>query len=287
LFEAVCNISEQLACVSQQLVVVDNASSDGSVEMILDLFPGLTIVRNASNLGYGAGNNKGATVLLKRHFPFLLFMNPDVFLFPGTLISLRTALVENRRGGCVGGVPISPIGGAGAVARRKPSFLEKVLTDAFWQKLFGRAIARRHFLQARELRDVAQVYALAIGACVMYRAEAFVHIGGFDERVFLHSEEFVMAERLARAGWSVLVSPFAQYGHIGGASMNQIPIGRRLHQIRSEQVLVRSYYQWSAMKCGVLRAIRYCELPYYCVKNTWTRVISERERSVSPGRWLL
>jgi GT2 family glycosyltransferase len=274
LVQSVRSAYQFLTSPEQQLVVVDNSSTDGSIEQISRWWSNITILRNPSNIGYGRGNNVGADELIKRGFRFLLFMNPDVILFSTTLTALEKSLQTHPNLGCIGGVPISPDGTHAPVARNFPSFVDKMVTDAFWHKVIGRRIAKRHFVQANELSEVTEVYALGVGACVMYRTEAFIQAGGFDDQIFLYSEELIMAERLARAGWRTGVSPSAQYCHIGGASTRLMPFKRRIQQIRSEQHLVENYYRWNPLKCKLLLAIRGVELAYYAPKSLWVRLNS-------------
>lgn len=250
----------------EQIVVVDNASNDSSLQILVERCPNTKIVQNRQNLGYGAGNNVGARWLARKGFDYLLFVNPDVILDATTIQFLRECFRRDARAGCAGGVPIHPSGRQTAVARRKADLLEKVIADSFLQRLLPAPLLRIHFLYADQAFEGQRVYCLAYGACVMYRTDAFWQVQGFDERVFLYSEEFIMAERLLKAGWHVVVSPGAKYVHIGGASTRRIPLRRRLHLIQSEQHVVRNYYGWSSTACHTLFVWRCCELPYYALK---------------------
>jgi N-acetylglucosaminyl-diphospho-decaprenol L-rhamnosyltransferase len=270
---AVSSACRVVASPAGQIVVVDNASTDDSVAILEKAFPEITIIRSPTNRGYGTGNNIGATELARRGFDFLLFMNPDVLLRQTTISRLLQALSRDHRAGCAGGVPIRGSSGREPVARNKPTVLEKLVMDSFLQRITPRRFVDRHIMILGAVPESTRVYSLAIGACIMFRTNAFLEAGGFDERVFLYSEEFTMAERLLRAGWHIVVSRWAEYDHIGALSTRQISFMRRVHFIRSEQYLLRDYYLWHPVLCQGFLSFRYLELFLYLARDLVWRLV--------------
>ncbi len=172
----------------QQLVVVDNDSADGSIFRVLAAHPQLTVIFNQRNLGYAAGNNVGASLLVTR-FGFLVFINPDVTLQKKTLSQLVKAFARDSSLGCVGGVPMALSGGPIPVARTRPTpFQQLLLSRPIRRILPKRHYVDRCFMKIDDVSEEATVYALAVGACVMSRTTAFIGIGGFDEGTFLYNE---------------------------------------------------------------------------------------------------
>jgi GT2 family glycosyltransferase len=241
------------------LVIVDNASSDNSVALLRAEFPKATIIENPANLGYAAGNNVGARHLMALGCEFLVFLNPDVLIADQVLESLVETLVSRPRAGCSGGVPLTASGEPTVVARNRPSWLEKIVVYGPLRRIpLLERLCRRHFVSANDLVDGASVYAVC-GACIAFRTAIFNEIAGFDEHTFLYEEEFITAERLRKRGLEVVVSTKARYTHFEALSTEKMPYRRKLYFYASESYLLRRYYQWNPLFCGLLRLYRYLE----------------------------
>ena len=246
-------------------IVVDNCSSDDSVSLAQRHFPALQVIKNPSNVGYAAGNNIGARALLAEGCNFLMFVNPDVVLGSSSILELLNALKGNARAGLAGAAYSTRQGRRCIPVRTRPSFFEKSLAYSPLSRLsFLRPLHARHFVDIDSLRDGQEVYAVS-GACLVFRADAFSQIAGFDERTFLYEEEFTTAERLASAGLASVFSKKAQYFHFDGLSTEQIWCRRRIHFIRSEQYILRQYFCWNLALRLSIRIQRYFELIVYII----------------------
>jgi N-acetylglucosaminyl-diphospho-decaprenol L-rhamnosyltransferase len=254
--------------IRTDIVVVDNASMDCSVDLARQRFPEIPVIVNSYNMGYAAGNNVGARHLIERGCEFLIFINPDVILEPGSHAALIRTLLRNPKAGCAGGVSTTtPPRGVSTAARTRPSGLEKLVYYGPLNRIGAiKRLCREHFLNPDSLVEGATVYAVS-GACIAFRTEAFRQIGGFDEKTFLYEEEFIVAERLLAREWQTVLSKEARYLHVHGLSTGRIPYRRRLHFIASEQYLLRDYYQWSPVTCSVLKIHRYIE--WLCYALVW------------------
>ena len=241
------------------VVVVDNASSDGSADAAASAAPCIHIVRSSSNVGFARGHNLGARYLLDRECDYLLFINPDVLITPAALRSLVETLSNEPRAGCCGGLPINERGVSRMACRNKPSPGDKLFLYGPAVRLsFTKPLFSRHFLDYRKLQDGSPVYAIS-GACILFRAIAFKDINGFDEATFLYEEEFIISEKLEARGWKTVVSTSSNYFHDEAHSTSQIPNRRRLHFIRSEQYLLKRYYGYSASVLWSFRIFRLIE----------------------------
>jgi GT2 family glycosyltransferase len=254
------------------IVVVDNHSSDESIALLRNNFPDTSILQNSKNLGFAKGNNLGARYLLSLGCDALHFVNPDVLINEESCSALLETLNRIPRAGCVGGVAFNNEGISRMVARTRPTPLEKLILYGPLHRIPGlEKYHGRHFLDPETLCDGQSVYAIT-GACFLFRAAAFEEIGGFDESTFLYEEEFIIAERLKRLGWLVVLCKACIYFHREAQSTDLMPYRRRLHFIQSEQYLLRYYYAWPSVRRHLLRLVRYVEWGVYCVSwLVWKR----------------
>ena len=199
-------------------IVIDNASSDGSVDALAAL-PRTTVVRNARNAGFGAAVNQAA---VRSTAPLLWILNPDCLVHPGAFAALAETL--DAHADCAIAAPrlLNADGSVQASARGNPTA---------WTGLFGRntlltkifpsaAVARRN-LPARDL--VASGVESApvdwvMGAAMLVRRGMFDAVSGFDEGYFLYWEDADLCRRLWTRGWSTRYVPRAVVTHDGGAS---------------------------------------------------------------------
>jgi N-acetylglucosaminyl-diphospho-decaprenol L-rhamnosyltransferase len=198
----------------EDVVVVDNASFDGSAEGLGSGDPALRLVRAGSNLGYGAGANLGAR---SARGETLLICNPDLDLEPEAVKILSAALAEHDEVAVVGPQILTPEGERYPSARSFPTLVESLghgfvglfSEDNPWTRRY------KHLdLEPTESCGVDWVS----GACALVRREAFESVGGFDEAYFMYVEDVDLCWRLRRAGWSVLYEPAAVVTHVQGAS---------------------------------------------------------------------
>jgi hypothetical protein len=261
-------VKEALKCVHHEIVVVDNHSSDNSVTIAEQQYGGPTvkIISSPINTGYSRGNNIGARYLLERGCKYLAFVNPDVTVRADTLARMQDALTDNQDAGCVGGIAIISGRPSKGCFRTKPTFTEKFWLYSSaryfpvlhsWLSGITESLENRHLLPISS--SVQPVYAVS-GACIMFPADIFAEIGGFDESTFLFQEEFIISERLLRAGRKVYACPDAIYDHLLGHSVGVHPLRSYWFLIKSEQHLTRTYYKWSVPKRALMTAIRYADL---------------------------
>ena len=209
-----------------EVVVVDNASSDGSARMVRESFPDCRLLALEDNLGFGAANNLAAE---SARGDALLLLNSDAWLEDGTLPRLAAALAADPRLALAAPELRYPDG--------RPQFAwapeTGVLGEAV-QMLRNRFESRpwAHREPPRWLRPL-----LGPGwysaACVLLRRTAFEAVGGFDEAIFLYFEDVDLCRRLRRAGWQLATVPGAVAYHVKGGSR---PSGRGEIEYRRAQL---------------------------------------------------
>src|SRR3954451_917893 len=193
-------------------IVVDNACPSRSPELVRDL-PGVTVVEMGRNAGFGAGCNAGAQA---GDGDAILFLNPDASMTADDVRKLARAFEEHPRCGAVGPHIAEVTGETQLSIRRIPT-----LASAFSEALY-----LHHLLRGRPWAsevvssgyDTAHEVEWLSGAVVCIRRSAFEQIGGFDERLFMYSEDTDIGVRLRDAGWTQRYEPAATSWHVGGGS---------------------------------------------------------------------
>lgn len=234
----------------RDVVVVDNASPDGSAEMVSGEFPAVLLIANHSNLGYGAAANQAVKACSE---DFVLLLNADTAPTEGALTALSTYLREHPDVAIVGPRLVFP---DGALQPSCYPFLTPANVLLVMSGLNG-VIGRLPFIAARHLptsshlsaRRVPWVKGAALGMC----KAAFESVGGFDETFFLYGEEHDLCYRLARSGWKTHFTPAATVLHIERAS------SRGRERMVTEQIygsLIHFYrLHYSNLRLATLRLV--------------------------------
>jgi len=202
------------------VVVVDNASSDSSVEVVRAADPAVTVVETGANLGFGTGVNRGADVATG---DYLLILNPDTVVEPGTVKALSEALDRDRGLGVVGPRMENLDGTLYPSVRRFPD-LAVAAGHAFVGLVWaGNPFTRRYrMLDWDHDRSAADVDWVG-GACLLVRRSAFDVVAGFDEAYFMYVEDVDLCWRIRQAGWRVGYEPGGRVVHALGGSSRLAP----------------------------------------------------------------
>ena len=224
--------------VAARVTVIDNASSDGSSEGLATSLP-LTVVRNADNRGFGAACNQGAA---GSEADFLLFLNPDTRLMPGSFAQpvryLRTP--ENEKVGIVG---IQLVDADGHVARntaRAPTAWSMVGNSVGLDRLAPRLFPP-HFV-TQWAHDQTRTVDQVMGAFFLVRRSVFEALGGFDERFFVYYEDLDLSVRAHAQGWSSVYLSTAQAFHRGQGTTEGATARRTFYFCRSRILYARKHF---------------------------------------------
>ena len=208
-----------------EIVVVDNGSSDGSIEAVekykQSLRQGLkskfkfNIIENKKNLGFAEGNNVGMKYALKQGTDYILVLNNDTELHKNLLTELMKAAEKKKDGGAFSPKIYFAKGYEYHKDRYKKSELGRVIWAAGgevdWENVYGenRGVDEVDSGQYNKLAKVD----FSSGACVLYRAKALRRVGLFDERYFAYYEDTELSVRMARRGWKNYYVPSAVLWH--------------------------------------------------------------------------
>lgn len=217
--------------IPHEVIVVDNASSDGSGDFIEKNFPDVRLIKNAANKGFAGACNQGADIARGK---YLFFLNPDTILEKDSLGRLLE-FVENRS--WIGAVGPRLIGRDGRVqnsVRRFPTIrgivLRKILP-------FGRKERLVYRLPDSIPSSVDQVS----GAAFLIKKDLWKDVGGMDERFFMFYEEVDLCRRLKDLGYNIYYLPTARIIHLGGGSRHKDRQAVKNHSIRSMYLYFQKY----------------------------------------------
>ncbi len=225
---------------SHEIIVVDNASSDGTAQAVEKNFPQVRIIRNMQNTGFARGANQGAAAGAGK---WVLFFNPDAYLKESLLGPLLRCAESDFRIAAVGSRVEFPDGRHQPTAGVFPGLLLD-FSDLFLGPVnFLPRFMRPNCILNRDFPKVRQVDWLS-GSCLMVKREIFEKDGGFDEQFFLGEEDIDLGFRLKKDGWKVMYCPDAVMVHAGGQS--------RRKNSRSFFYLLQGRYPFYKKNRGVL-----------------------------------
>ncbi len=243
-------VESLLVAGAVRVVVVDNASGDGSAEALRarrDL-PSVRVVDAGTNLGYGSAVNRGMATLAEE---LVLVCNPDVVVETGTLQELAGVLAAAPVAGVAGPSIWNTDGSLYPSARRFPSYIEAGVHALAGLFVPGNRLSRRYRMEGElgtpgegepvgvgeAVRDNSGTKARQVdwvsGAIFLARRRALEEVRGFDEGYFMYGEDVDLCWRLGRAGWGVLYVPGARAVHEGAVSTSRQPYRMILAHHRS------------------------------------------------------
>jgi len=218
-----------------EIIVVDNASTDGSADMVRDKYPSVKLIQNETNVGYARGNNQAMKLASHEYY---LLLNPDTEVTEFALERLLDFMISYPGVGAAGCRLIHPNGVVQRSVRTFPT-PDVILFEALGlSKLFPRhrwfGKYRMGWWNYADLREVDQ----PMGSCLILRRKAIEEVGGMDEEFPIFFNDVDLCYRLKRAGWRIYFVPDATVIHHGGRSTSQV---RREMIIESHRSLLRFY----------------------------------------------
>jgi len=221
-----------------EVVVVDNESTDGSVDSLLAAGVDVRVVRSPGNVGYARGANLGIAAC---RAPVVAVLNPDAEIEPGTAAALLERLDREPDLGAVGPRILNFDGTDYPSARSLPSVVDAAghgVLGLFWPTNPFTRRYRHLDADPDRSRDVDWVS----GAAVWLRRDALDDVGGWDERYFMYMEDLDLCWRLRRSGWRVAYEPAGRVTHVQGVSASRRPYRMILEHHRSAWRFTRRRY---------------------------------------------
>lgn len=204
--------------IKYDIVVVDNASSDGSPKFIKNNYPLVILILNDKNIGFSAANNKAIN---RTNSKYIMLINSDCQVYEGSIDNLIEFMEKNTDIGIVGPKIVNSDGSIQHSCRRFPS----IMNAGFHTILTGIA-PNNPFSRKYKLADVNRDIPFGVdwvsGSCMVIRREALKDTGGLDENYFMYVEDIDICYRMWQENWKVYYYPHCKImHHIGGSSGNQ------------------------------------------------------------------
>jgi len=277
--DCLASVYAQTRHVSTEVIVVDNASTDGSPQMVERDFPQVRLIENADNRGFAAANNQGMGVATGR---YILLLNSDTIVLDDAIDKTVTFADQHPRAAVVGCRVLNRDRTLQPTCFMYPSVLNMLLFATCLNKLFpgSRFFGREQMTWWK--RDDEREVEVVTGCFMLARRAAIDQVGLMDESFFMYGEETDWCFRFAQAGWKVLFTPQAEIIHLGGASSsraaNEMTLQLKagvLQFICKHDTRVR--YVGSCVLMGAFLALR---IPFWAAKS----ILSRRDRRTSWSR---
>ena len=240
---ALVSIYKALEGMEGEVFVVDNASDDGSCEMVRQSFPGVRLIANAANVGFAKANNQALNLAAGK---YLLLINPDTIVQEDTFRTLIDFFNANADVGMAGCKILNPDGTLQLACRRsyptpwvaftKVSGLSTVFSST---RLFG-----RYNLTYLDPDESYEVDAIS-GSCMMIRRETYAMVGGLDETFFMYGEDLDWCYRVQKAGWKVFYVASTKIIHYKGESTRRSDIDELKIFYRAMRLFVQKHHRGS------------------------------------------
>lgn len=280
--DILCNclqsVYEQAGEVDFEVIVIDNASTDGSVEMVKKDFPQVDLIENSKNRGFAAANNQGMAIA---HGRYVLLLNSDTIVLDGAIQKTVEFADQQAAMAVVGCKVLNPDRTIQATCFMFPSLLNLLLSATYLYKLFPRS---RFFGRERMLwwdrNDVREVEVVT-GCFMLVRREAIEQVGVMDEAFFMYAEETDWCYRFKKAGYRSLFFPGAQIIHLGGQSSTKVKV-RMLIELRLSVLrFCRGHYSsFVFVVCALLIQLFFlARIPYWKIAILLAGKSRENSRS--------
>ena len=276
--DCLSSVRETAGPLVREIIVVDNASTDGSPDVVAKEFPEVTLIRSSENLGFARANNVG----IRRASSALLgLINSDVIVHPGCLERLARHLEEHNEVGLAGPRIAGGDGRLQLTCRRFPTVwnlaccilgLDRVLPR--WPLFSG--LEMRHWDYTRQ--GEAEVLS---GCFWLARKAAIEQVGGLDERFFFYAEDVDWCKRLRDAGWKISFIPEATATHFGGGSSSNAPLRYSIEMLRANLLYWKKHH--GVLGPSVCRVLLLCYHGLRLVPRFLARLVfATRDRD---GKW--
>lgn len=236
-------VFDELDALAPEVIVVDNASQDGSARMVRETFPQARLMENQENVGFARANNQAIDASRGQA---VLLLNSDAFISPGAIQKMLAVLESQPKVGIVGANLVYPDGSWQWSHGPLPSLFSEIRSLAGLDKVDHRV---RRGASQHEFIETGTVS----GACLLARREMLQEIGPLDESFFMFNEEVDLCLRANEAGWKVVHVPSAQVVHLNGGSTGVTP-GRILMLYQGKRQYFAKHQGQAAAKLFFLAA---------------------------------
>lgn len=223
--EAIQSVFDARDNLSKEVILVDNASTDGTLDVVAKRFPSVIAIRSETNLGGARAVNRGAARAQGR---FLLWLNSDAAVQPDSLGAIIAWMDGHTDCGVAGAQLLNTDGSLQNSIANYPTLATELLNKSLLRRLFPRRYPgkEQHFTEPLEVESV-------IGAFMLIRRETWEAVGGLDERYFVFLEETDFCLQARQRGWRVMHLPQIRVVHHQGQTAKKVLSGARIEYWRA------------------------------------------------------
>lgn len=247
------SMERHLADPAYEVMVVDNASSDGSADMVRQDYPGVRLFALEQNCGFSRANN---IALREARGRYLLVLNSDTEILDQAFERMCHFMDENPQVGALGAQLLNPDRTIQLSCRRFPSY-RTVLFHRYsiMTRLFPRNRYSSEYLMSQSGHDHTMQVDWVSGACLLTRREVIEQVGTLDEDFFMYAEDVDWCYRMNQAGWKVVYFPEARIVHHIGKTTRKAPYRMIYQRHRSMWLFYRKHYSHGIVLVDVATAI--------------------------------
>ena len=240
LAECLQSIIDHTKAISYELIVVDNCSRDGTLEMLAQNFPGVKVLPNRKNRGFATAMNKGLRMGRGR---YLFSLDSDTYITEDTFSSMVGFMDQYLEAGAAGARLLSPQGVKQYSRRRFPlSIWPVIYRGSVLKKILPPSAQVRHYEMSDVVLDSETEVDWVYGGNIIFRREALERVGLFDERFFIYCEDVDIGYRMQEYGWKRYFVPGARIFHYGQQGTKQIKVRSYLRHVVSYLKLFHKYH---------------------------------------------
>ncbi len=279
------SIYKETEGVEFEVIYVDNASEDKSVEMVREHFPEANIIQNTQNKGFVVANNQGIEAAKGR---YVLLLNSDTVILDNAIAKTIEFADTHPEAAVVGCKLLNPDKTLQPTCFMFPSILNMLLSTSYLYKLFRKSkFFGRERMTWWDRSDTREVD-VATGCYMLVRREAIDQVGVMDERFFIYADETDWCYRFKKNGWKIMFTPEIQIIHYGGQTTKQMTKEFRLQLQGSGLIFMKLHRNKLAFPLARLLAVMFffLRVPYWLVRAILHK--NERKKSIqTAGTYLI
>lgn len=246
LLKSVASLTADVCDHPMEVIVVDNASTDGSVEAVEDLYPRVRVIRNTTNLGFAKANNIGIAASAGQ---YVCLINSDVKVLPGCINRLVDYCAEHPEAGMAGPRIIGGDGKLQRSCRGFPNVWNMLCRALALDRLFPGCKLFTGYLLRHWTQDTMRSVDILTGCFWLVRRRALDRVGLLDETFFMYGEDMDWCRRFWQSGWQAVFVPEAEAIHYGGASSSNAPLRFYLEMLRADLQYWQKHHSRPAVAC--------------------------------------
>jgi len=254
--------------------VVDNASDDGSPQMVKERFPQIRLIQNQENAGFARANNQA---IRQSEGRYVLLLNSDTEVELGALTTLVDFLEQHPEVGAVGPHTLNPDGTLQTSCYPAPTLSRELWRLFHLDALYPYGVYRMNDWDLGKPREVD----VLLGACLLVRHAVLDQVGLLDEEYFMYSEEVDFCYRIQRAGWKLQWVPQVQIIHYGGQSTQQVAAEMFLQLYQGKLRYFRKHYGWWAAQTYKLLLLAAAVARLLLSPLAWLQRSPKRQRNLT------